>query len=361
MLEGRLTPAFRLALLFLALGLVILYASSSPSQVKAAFGIFQLNKSAAVSSCPDSVPAPATSFGFTTCTFAFAPADLSRVDVNNSGTSTASTDFWVANPYQNFVAAAADISINNGALRVLKSGCTAALAGHTCFEGDNSPTLASIYCPYNVGGGVGCDSATSRGRSFKNGFYLRYTFTFDATISNGNTPFQSLWGANWPGIVSGTEYTEMDATDAIPGVAGTVGRLSIYHNWQHSGQATDTVTQMVDAGSGLTLDGVTFNTVDILWVPTTKNSGTGIFQTYINGTHITNYDLSYTQSGNATVGSGGISPANFAGAFYNAETNANGFAIFLSVGLIPPSTNWPLWIRNIQVWQTSTSDRVTVN
>lgn len=338
-------------LLTATLGLAGLLAAALSAS--AAFVSFGVNGSTPASTCSDSIPAPAAAVGFNTCTFAFEPTNLNRVDTNNTGTSTVNTDFWVANSYQNFVAQPSDFSINNGAMKVNKSGCTTGGAGHTCGAGDNSPTLSTVYLPSGA--------STYHGRTFQNGFYVRFTIAFDESLGVSNTPFPAMWMANWGGTVT-QEYLEIDVLDALVGLPGTVIRPTFHHHWNAPGQAANTSTQFALAGAGLVFDGTTYNTIDMLWVPTTKNGGTGYTKTYYNGTQQTGYDLSYTQAGMASVGSGGVDPANFNGAFYAAEISPSiGFMLFISVGQVASNGNWPMWIKKVEVWQQSSSDMLVVN
>lgn len=326
----------------------LLQASSDISNVKkSAFVSFQVARSVApASTCSDAIPAGAVTYGYNTCTFA-SVFNQTRIDINNSGgAATTNTDWWVSNPYQNFVVSPANWDFS-GATTVLNKG-----AGDT--DSDNSPSLSSVYCPYSF---TCYGAGFTKGRTFKNGVYVRYTFAFDETLANSNhITFPSFWGANWISAAAGFEYIEQDTLDAKPST-GSVLKSPFYHNWNAPGQATDVNTEFMIQSTSLVLDGATFNTVDWLWVPTTKNSGTGLIQTIYNGANISGYGLSYTQSGMASPGSGGIT-ANYNGAFYNAEVNDVGFMLFITAGKLSGGGNWPLKLKNVQVWQGSSSDIV---
>lgn len=324
--------------------LVFLIVAAFPSN--AAFVSFQVN-SVPVVTCVDSVPSAAAAASFNTCTFS-STFQQAKIDTANAGTATSSTEWWVANPYDNFVVAPGNWDFS-GATTVLNKG-----AGTS--DATNSPSISSVYCPFPA---ATCTSSY-RGRTFKNGFLVRYTFAFNEALSDDlHIPFPSFWSVNWLGIASGGEYIELDALDAKPSV-GSVLKSAFYHNWNASGQAVDVGTEFSLASTSLVLDGTTFNTVDLLWIPASKNSGTGVFKVYYNGTEVTNYGLTYTQAGMAMPGSGGVT-GNYNGAFYNSEVNANGFAIFITGGKLSGGGNWPLKLKNVQIWQGSIADVVVVN
>lgn len=106
-------------------------------------------------------------------------------------------------------------------------------------------------------------------------------------------------------------------------------------------------------------DGVTFHTFDVLWVPAAKNSGTGKIWRYFDGNHLGTQDINYFTNAVATYGSGGLdSGTNWTGIWSAADTGAlpAGFFLMLTAGNITGGGNWPLIVKNVQVWQGSAAD-----
>jgi hypothetical protein len=370
--------------------------------------------------CIDSIPAPASTYGFNTCTYsAELSTSLAQVDVNNTGGATSTYLLWIASSYgAGCVSASSNFTISQTSLEIAQSCAT---------YPDQTPSLSSIYLPtwqitsaswsggtatiqtttantfvtgdeiyvrnasptgYNTTTfGNPCDSSfvtitvtdsthftfplasnpsgTStvgqvwkgycgwRGRAFTNGFFRRITFAVNESAAQPNMTFPSFWGQSFPGQ-TGNENFEGDFFDFLPG-SGTNELISIIHDWTGSSQNQSQYSVQSRSTFGSpTLDGTHFYSVDQLWVPTSKNSGTGILQTYwFDGTteyHLTDYDQSYTLTGPASPAP---QPSNPNGTFSILETGGY-FPIFVTAGL----SGQPLYIRRIEVWQTLTSDMI---
>lgn len=326
---------------------------------------WQLGSVTPAASCADSVPSYASTWGYTVCNLNSTFSTLGRVDTTNAGTSTASTDWWVSNTYQNFVVSSGNFSTTSNIMEISQG------AGGT--NTNNSPSLQSVYLPF------GNAYTTWRGRSFKNGFLVRYRYSFNQSLSvacvSGNcNGFPALWAGNWVGVglpnatPACPHYLEMDFVEEFEGTAGTTFEQAFKHEWNlpggGCGSTIGTEPSIATLPGPPAWNGTDFHTIDQLWVPTTKNSGTGLVYTYFDGTLITSQSLTYSLAGQPTVGSGGFdgTPAN--GAFSVAENaSSSGFALFITAGNtgVPASGSygpWPLYIENVEVWQGSSSDMV---
>lgn len=111
-------------------------------------------------------------------------------------------------------------------------------------------------------------------------------------------------------------------------------------------------------------DGVTFHTFDVLWVPASKNGGTGKIWRYFDGNHLGTQDINYFTNAAATYGSGTLDQGtNWTGIWSEADTGAlpAGFFLMLTAGNTAGGGNWPLIVKNVQVWQSSISDAILFN
>lgn len=386
----------------------------------AAFVQFAVNGGAApVPVCVDAVPSVATTFGFTTCTFSVDfTSSITAVDINNTGGATNSYQFWVQSSYSNgCVTPSTDYTNTNGALKIA-TNCTpypgqapnlttvylpawtiasatwssgtatietsisnTLITGDQVYINNTSPSgyqttgngqpcdgsaytitvVDSQHFTYALAGNPFGTSTTGavykgfcgwRGRLFANGFVRRVTFAFDETLYSANITFNSFWAQSLYGETGGENF-EGDWFDFLPG-SGTVELISIIHDWQANNMSSYTPQSRASIGNPV-LDGTHFYSVDQVWVPTSKNGGTGVFQTWFynpdNSTyyHMTNYDQTYTLTTGATPAA---SPSNPNGVYSIVETGAPGLPIQITSG------TFPLYIKNIQVWQTQLSDVV---
>lgn len=135
------------------------------------------------------------------------------------------------------------------------------------------------------------------GQGFANGFYAECSRKLTPTATSGEP---SMWFASKSlilanGQTSGSPvypYVEIDAFDWFGGSGPTT---NVYEWIDSIGGASDAYG---NTNTTPTIAGVTYtnyNTYGILWVPSTKNSGTGYFKFYLNGTLYTT--VTYTPGG----------------------------------------------------------------
>lgn len=315
---------------------IIIAIASLPSQ--AAFISFGVNNIAIA--CPDSVPAPAAAFGFNTCTFYDSMQSLGTVDVNQTGLpgfnwytqqgdklasftgSISGTTLTVTAVQQGTLEVRQTIGSGGGLnptpgtmITALGSGSggtgtytisasqtlastnlTASLAqapntmsasasGLTLTNvstGDNNWGISAIHQLSQASG----PPIPYHGTAFLNGLYIRAYLAFDENLGQNIT---SLVNARWPawwtpsfaGIPYGSLAMEVDILDALPGGMGVpVGIENFLHEYPPMAAPWSNSNFTIPARATLcnpVVDATTFHTYDMLWVPTTKNSGTGYY------------------------------------------------------------------------------------
>lgn len=122
------------------------------------------------------------------------------------------------------------------------------------------------------------------GISFKGGMYQRSYVAFDESKSSGGCThgladcrWPSPWMYSYPGVAYGADAVEVDTCDCVPNPGPVFTIEDFLHepaksadsNWNQPARATAVCNPV--------FDGVVFHTIDQLWVPTTLNSGTGIY------------------------------------------------------------------------------------
>jgi hypothetical protein len=130
-----------------------------------------------------------------------------------------------------------------------------------------------------------------RGISFTNGMYARAYITFDETKApNGMAGPPWRWNAWWmdsfPGTKYGGQFIETDNCDCFSN-NGSVLLNNFLHDINCGLVSSCSGNSLTDMWFGQppsrsaecnpVLDGVTFHTFDQLWVPPSKNNGTGIY------------------------------------------------------------------------------------
>ena len=198
-----------------------------------------------------------------------------------------------------------------------------------------------------------CDNGVAgdfNGYSFRNGAYFECSMAFDPTLAHGTG---SGWPAFWlhgmnlflhEGV---TDVSELDVFEAYPASTGTVSTLMSLHEWNiPSGQSRDSTNNSVVLPGNPTLDLTHFHRYGALWIPMSKNGGTGLLKRYFDGVHIPSADLSYTATTDSTPTSTGANPPSPTGAF-SVLDDADGMCLLLGV---VDSTNPAYfdWVRVIQ-------------
>lgn len=185
------------------------------------------------------------------------------------------------------------------------------------------------------------------GRAFSNGIYIEAAIAFDPTLSPGGSGCVS-----WPAF-SFTTYTafiqghfptaELDFFEAFPNGSGAIIPTMAFNWWvsdfYSSGDLATNRTPSLGA-----VDWTQFQRIGCLWVPMSRNGGTGLIRRYLNGSEITSCEINYTTSGPATFPNGGsLSPSNPNGALSTLDSQVNPLFLY-------GATGWPLRVDSIQVW-----------
>lgn len=474
--------------------LIILCLAALPSS--AAFVSFQASNNNPVG-CSDNVPAIAAAFGFNTCTFYDSMQSLGTVDVNQTGVAGFN---WYTQDSYNIASFTGSISGTTLTVSAVQFGTLAVRQTLGSGGGGNPTAGTTITALGSGSGGTGTytvsvsqtlastnlsasiaqapntmsvsasgltltnvsNGATNfgistthllsqtagppvpyHGMTFQNGGHFRAYLAYDENLGHNitgltNARWPAWWHTNYAGLAAGARYLEIDTLDALPaGMSNPVSIDNFLHDW--SGATSEDSGFSIPSRANLcnpTVDATTFHTYDMLWVPTTKNSGTGIWAFFfdietcsgnalftgsISGTVLTVSAVSFGTlktgsyiggigvTGKTTVsslgtGTGGTGTYNlnfsstvssetmFAsnqnicqyflspgvstctnsttqGVFSTPEFQGNGLNLILSSGCqnyysttncnVGTSTgDWPMKIKNIQVWQTQIGDKL---
>jgi len=318
---------------------VVLLLASLPAP--AAFFIGQTASNIPVTAgCPDSVPTPAAAFGFNTCTFYDSMQSLSTVDTNQTGIagynwytqdtynmasfvgSISGTTLTVTSVQQGTIRVRATLGSGGGLNPVAGTAITAlgsGSGGTGTYTVDTSQTLASTQLTASIAQAANTLSVSAsgltltnvsngltnwgistqhqlnqasgppipfHGTTFKNGMYVRAYLAYDENLGHNITSLTNArWPAWWTPSFAGTAYgdraMEVDILDALPGGMGVpVGIENFLHDFP--GGVTPEIDSNFSIPARATLcnpvvDATTFHTYDLLWVPTTKNGGTGYY------------------------------------------------------------------------------------
>lgn len=179
-----------------------------------------------------------------------------------------------------------------------------AQAPSTLSAGPNGLTISNVsqandnfgiatYAYLNHGNGTG--PAVYRGTTFRmaKGFLVRGYFSWDNSLApNTNTygltnlRWPAWWGTTQPGVPVTIPYTyqyvEADICDCFP-VGGNNPPVNLNNFIYDEGNGGTNASNNFGSGGNYVnfcnpvFDGNTFHTIDFLWVPTTLNSGAGLF------------------------------------------------------------------------------------
>jgi hypothetical protein len=329
----------------------------------------------------DATPPPqAIAHGLTKLLFQSGPfADLSRIDISNANTSTASTDWWVANSYigqpgENPAYGlipdipASDLSVNGGILRI-------AQARPGAYFQNNQPSLSSNYFPGSFGRSDGPNvDAINHGRFFRPPWYIDIQFTFDQRLARGSAGFPAFWAVNWwnkayPHVVEWDFFeffpqTRFAGLSVESGKGGSFGfncgdfsnNVTTYPPLQ-SGQFPQPM--FADLGNP-TLDGTDLHTVGHLLIDTATGGGTGFSERYFDDIQFGPNRLTYSRTAPPSY-----PPGAPAGTFSSCENVANnpdylGYSLYVTCGNQPGGGDWPLSVRRVRVYGPDDSTMVVV-
>jgi hypothetical protein len=270
-------------------------------------------------------PAPAAAWGYNTRNFVDDFTSISTIDQND--TAGAGFLWWPHNAWPNAV----DDTDNGNIWRTASPTPSSAIS-----ISGSVLTLSTDASTFSEGLNTAVtNGADYRGRTFANGFYFEVIAAFDPAAQAGG----SSWPAWWTSAIEfmlGTNSTfgELDVFEAIPQGGSAINTVQTDHLWSISGgHQTDTIVNSPSLSLGA-VDYTQFHTYGLLWVPASKNAGTGLVQFYFDGTHIASTDFSYTSGG----------------AFSNAVDSQH-FPAIIGTGV-----NWPTRFDKVSVWQQSSAD-----
>jgi hypothetical protein len=326
-------------------------------------------------------PSQAVAHGLTKLLFQSGPfADLSRIDINNTNTSTTSTDWWVANSYigqpgenpaygliSNIPASA--LSVNSGILRI-------AQARPGAYYQNNQPTLSSNWFPGSLGNASAANIAVLRannhGRFFRPPWYIDFQFTFDQRLARGGAGFPAFWGVDWWNGILGTEidFMEFFPQTRFAGLSVEAGQNgSIGFNCGDFSKGVTTYPPLqngqfpqptfADLGNPK-FDGTDLHTVGHLLIDTVTGGGTGFMERYFDDKEFVPNRLTYSRTAPPSY-----PPGAPAGTFSSCENVTNtpdylGYSLYITCGNQPGGGDWPLSVRRIRVFGPDDSTMVVV-
>lgn len=184
------------------------------------------------------------------------------------------------------------------------------------------------------------------GNAFSGGFYAEVMMSFDPAKALAGLAAWPVWWTVTTEELTGavTHFPELDGYEALPSGTGTFNSNVTIHDWIITNGVTSQSIQNTNGLIDAALAGYDFTKMHRfgrLWVPASKNSGTGLLQTWVDGVHITANDVTYQSGAPATPGA---SPSNPNGTFFITESDH--FCFILGAG-----TNWPTNFGSVQIWQ----------
>lgn len=146
----------------------------------------------------------------------------------------------------------------------------------------------------------------------------------------------NLWLSINDGVAAGRNLAELDFFEGFGG-SGQSNTAFEVHDWTDNIHSVQLNNGQPNLGSP---NFNNMNTFGTLWVPQSKNGGTGLVQRFFNGTHLTSADVTYSSSTTSPEADGG-----FTGVFSDLDTSV-GYALQIGSG-----HNWPINIDYVMVWQ----------
>ena len=228
------------------------------------------------------IPALASSFGYNTLIWNWIPAtDLSDIDQTHTGTTHPPSLNWAMTTKVPFGHTQNNQNITydfgKSALAIGNSGDTTNACGISTFWQDVG-TTTTWY-------GRGFDMTT--------GFFIEVGFSFDEFVAPNRSSFvpcPAISFYTFVGETAGGEFVEKDIAEFQSGGTGNVGYYQNTFDDDAPGGAYESGNGLVDrsaAGLGLLFSPTVFNKIQCLYVPTTDNSGNGIWRPAANGNVLT--------------------------------------------------------------------------
>lgn len=279
------------------------------------------------------IPLAAAEAGYVSRTFFDDFSSIATVDIDetgNTGYKWYKQQFFGAD-----LVPAGDISVANSVLTLNGS------VNHT------NTARCRLFTQGYLGG-----TRTTQGSTFAEGAYFEARFSYDPSLA---TPYpRPGWPAFWAHdrglLLAQTNLTayhgaEIDFWEAYPSENGTTSNLMTVHDWTVTNGTFGTSITNSNNNVGGNLGSPDFtqlNTYGCLWIPASKNGGTGLLQRYFNGVHVSALDISYSATGPA-------SPS------YAFSPNLDGTLSILDssnfVVVIEGSFQWPVSFDYVAVWQ----------
>lgn len=265
----------------------------------------------------------AISFGYTTCTFFDDFTSSSTIDLSN--TKNPGFNWYVDSTFPNIFSkgsgegdfptgsSASYISVSNSILEINQTATTAI------------PSWIWTACSNSSGG--------LNGSYFGGGFYVEAKIAINPALVNAATTWPSFWGMAKEFLIGssgayGNTFVELDFMELYTsGELLTTVHEWIYSSGPGSGFSADNSNENNDVGSYSNF-GTYYHTYGCLWVPMAQNSGTGLIQRYLDGTHLTAQDVTYTSGSNY------------------AQMDSQSQVILLQAGY-----DWPMYVDYVMVMQ----------
>lgn len=265
---------------------------------------------------PTPVPAIASTWGFNRLAFEYVASTDGLTTIDTTNSKEAGFKWYVNNAWPN---------VPNSSVW---STCPSTQVGDLSISGTDTLVLARDRSTF--GQGLNTAAALSGtnyvGLTFPAGWYFECQYSAAVpTVGAGS------WAAIWSEsiqfmtgqITSGNRFNELDFMERL----GTTDQAHL-HTWLYNGSYNDSQN-----GGILISADTALHTVGGLWVPTSLNSGTGLWQSYIDGVHVTAQDVSYNTSNNYFIG------------------EAQSYSLILGAGTNPTDGNIPLNIKYVRLWQ----------
>ena len=271
-------------------------------------------------------PAPAATYGYNTLKLWDDFTSLSTIDVNN--TLAPGFNWYIQNSQGKTYTQAPGCCKVDGTILTFTPKTN--LGGWLCTCG-----WTGISPNYTVGNAIAPTGAyfearmSSAGRD-TNGPWWPAFWLYDNQIT-----INIAAANNFPW--NGNHYAEIDIMEKF-GVDTTV--LSTVWDWSGFTQPSTPIAAGTHFPASGTLNFADFHTYGCLWVPASKNGGTGLIQFFIDGVHQAGIDVTYSQTGASPEGNGTI------GQFYCLDTSVLGYNLQIGSGAA-----WPILVDYVMVWQ----------
>jgi hypothetical protein len=196
------------------------------------------------------------------------------------------------------------------------------------------------------------------GTTFAPGGYYEASMGWNPAHTTGNNGFPSFWLYDINGFNSGNLNTGYGAAahwgeiDIVEGLNGPYAADMNIYDWTNvnggatgCGQGNMGHCNRVNETYPPVTNQTSQHLYGMLWVPSTKNAGTGLIQFYLDRVHIAGQDVTYTSRGTPTPA---CSPSDPAGCLFILESGR--FVMLIDSGG-GGGTAYPVTLANVNVWQ----------